>query len=45
MDVLSHMDNQLICAMDGQEVADRVLDEMKLEILFREGIDRVQMKE
>jgi len=44
MDVLRHIDEQLIYTMDGQEFADRVLDEMKLEIQFREPMDRIQEK-
>ena len=45
MEVLRHIDDQLIYTMDGQELADRVLDEMKLEILMNEPLDRVQEKE
>ena len=44
MDVLRHIDEQLICTMDGEEFAERVLDEMKLRIVFSEGVDRIQEK-
>lgn len=44
MKVLRYIDDQLISTMDGQEFADRVLDEMKLEIRFNEGVDRIQAK-
>ena len=42
MEVLRHIDEQLIYTMDGQEFADRVMDEMGLEIVFSEALDRVQ---
>ena len=44
MKVLKHVDDQLAVTMDGQEYADKVLDEMKLEIRFNEGVDRIQPK-
>ena len=45
MAVLRHIDEHLVYTMDGQEMADRVLDEMGLTIMFKEAIDRVQEKQ
>lgn len=45
LEVLRHIDDQLVYTMDGQELADKVLDEMGLEIHFREALDRVQEKD
>ena len=44
MAVLRHIDDQLIYTMDGQELAERVLDEMGLEIVMDEPLGRVQEK-